>query len=118
MLPATLYLLAFGLIAFLFPLSLFIIAKILGPRRPSPVKGLSVECGEVPVGEGRSKFAVQYWPYAIIFVIFDIFAVFFLLSASALYRPMIEAPAPLLVFIAIFVAALLYSWKALIERVV
>lgn len=116
MLPAILYLLAFGLIVFLFPVTLVVMSKILAPSHPNPTKESTYECGEVPIGKGRQRLVIQYWSYAIVFVIFDVFVTFFLLSAKALHERVIGAPMPLLIFLGIFVMALFYSWEALVER--
>jgi NADH-quinone oxidoreductase subunit A len=52
------------------------IAGALGPRRYSLVKGAPFECGSVPIGSARERFSVKFYVVAILFIVFDIEAVF------------------------------------------
>ncbi|MBI2184006.1 MAG: NADH-quinone oxidoreductase subunit A [Thaumarchaeota archaeon] len=53
-----------------------IIPLIIAPKRPSPVKMAPFECGQVPAGEGRVHFMMQYYAYLLMFVVFDVIAMF------------------------------------------
>ena len=54
-----------------------LISRMISPRKKSnPVKFLPMECGQVPSGEGRTHFMMQYYPYILMFVIFDVVAIF------------------------------------------
>ena len=47
-----------------------LISRMISPRKKSnPVKFLPMECGQVPSGEGRTHFMMQYYPYILMFVI-------------------------------------------------
>lgn len=48
----------------------------LGPKRPSAVKSESFECGNPSTGPARERFAVKFFLVAILFLVFDIEAVF------------------------------------------
>ncbi len=54
-----------------------LISRMISPRkRSNPVKFLPMECGQVPSGEGRTHFMMQYYPYILMFVVFDVMAIF------------------------------------------
>jgi NADH-quinone oxidoreductase subunit A len=53
-----------------------IIPAIVAPSRRHPVKAEAFECGQVPTGEGRLSFMMQYYSYLLIFVIFDVMSMF------------------------------------------
>ncbi len=52
------------------------IAGLLGPRRYSLVKNAPFECGSDPIGSARDRFSVKFYVVAILFIVFDIEAVF------------------------------------------
>ena len=53
------------------------LANVLGPRRPSAVKATPFECGSVPAGgTARERFGVKFYVVALLFIVFDIEAVF------------------------------------------
>ena len=93
------------------------IAGALGPRRYSLVKSAPFECGSVPIGSARDRFSVKFYVVAILFVVFDIEAIF-LYPWAVLLLPSEGYPGlgwPGLVTMGIFVATLLaglaYVWK-------
>src|SRR5437667_7797387 len=73
----------FALIALLFPLGTFFATRLFRPDHPTPLKDLTYECGEVPEGVAQIQFHFQYYMFALIFVIFDVAAIFLLLWAFA-----------------------------------
>src|SRR5207253_10861862 len=50
--------------------------RLVRPTRPQPQKYLNYECGVDPVGSGWSQSHVRYYIYALLFVMFDVEAVF------------------------------------------
>src|SRR5574342_59453 len=52
------------------------LSNLLGPRRPSLVKSTPFECGSVPVGSAHERFAVKFYVVALLFIVFDIEAIF------------------------------------------
>jgi len=71
----------FLLIALAFPIMTFFATRLFRPTHPSPLKDMTYECGEEPEGEAMIRFHFQYYMFAIIFVVFDVAAVFLLLFA-------------------------------------
>jgi NADH-quinone oxidoreductase subunit A len=83
----------------------------LRPTRFSEEKLTTYECGEDPVGNAWIQFNIRFYVFALIFVVFDVEAVF-LLPWATVFREL----GPLayfegLVFIAILVVALAYVWR-------
>ena len=52
------------------------LANVLGPRRPSQVKSTPFECGSLPVSSARERFGVKFYVVALLFIVFDIEAIF------------------------------------------
>jgi len=54
-----------------------IFRRLLGiTPRPDPAKNSPYECGVLPVGDARTRFPVRYYLVALVFVVFDLEAVF------------------------------------------
>lgn len=102
-----LYALGIGIMA---GLSSLILARLLSPRkRYNPVKFLPMECGQMPTGEGRSHFMMQYYAYILMFVVFDVMAIFLYAWGSSLLSIPKEATLPMMAFLAIMFAAMGYA---------
>ena len=103
--------LVFLISAVLFLALVLVLWKALRPSRPSEEKLTTYECGEDPTGNAWIQFNIRFYVFALIFVIFDVEAVF-LLPWAVVFREL----GPLayvegLVFIAILVVALAYVWR-------
>ena len=87
-----------------------ILSRLLSPRkRYNPVKFLPMECGQVPTGEGRSHFMMQYYAYILMFVVFDVMSIFLYAWGSSLLAIPKEATLPMMGFLAIMFAAMGYA---------
>src|SRR3989475_8775577 len=75
----------FLLVALMFPLITFFATRLFRPTHPTPLKDLTYECGELPEGEAAIQFHFQYYMFALIFVVFDVAAVFLVLWALMIY---------------------------------
>jgi len=53
-----------------------LIPLIFAPKKPSSVKHTVFECGQVPIGEGKRHFMMQYYAYLLMFVVFDVVSMF------------------------------------------
>jgi len=95
---------AFGIVAMAPAL---VIARMISPRkRSNPVKFLPMECGQVPSGEGRTHFMMQYYPYILMFVVFDVMAIFLYAWGSSLLELPKSATLPMMGFLAIMFGAM------------
>ncbi len=87
-----------------------VISRMISPRTKSnPVKFLPMECGQVPSGAGRTHFMMQYYPYVLMFVIFDVMAIFLYAWGSTLIDLPKEATLPILAFLGIMFAAMAFA---------
>ena len=87
-----------------------ILSKLLSPRkRYNPVKFLPMECGQIPTGEGRSHFMMQYYAYILMFVVFDVMSIFLYAWGSSLLSIPKEATLPMMAFLGIMFAAMGYA---------
>ena len=85
--------------------------KVIRPSRFSEEKLTTYECGENPVGSAWVQFNIRFYVFALIFIIFDVEAVF-LLPWAVVFRELgLLAYLEGLVFIAILVVALVYVWR-------
>jgi NADH-quinone oxidoreductase subunit A len=84
---------------------------ILGMRKPTPEKQSPYECGMQPVGTARERFSVKFYLVAMLFLLFDIEAVF-LFPWAVVYRDLkLFGFFEMLVFIAVVLAGYVYVWK-------
>ena len=87
-----------------------LISRMISPRKKSnPVKFLPMECGQVPSGEGRTHFMMQYYPYILMFVIFDVVAIFLYAWGSSLLELPKSATLPMMGFLAIIFGAMSFA---------
>jgi NADH-quinone oxidoreductase subunit A len=66
----------YAAIAIVFPFIALGLAWVLRPKKPNPVKTDTYECGQQGTGEAWVRFRAQYYIYALVFVVFDVEAVF------------------------------------------
>ena len=85
--------------------------KVLRPERFDEEKTTTYECGEEPVGSAWIQFNIRFYVFALIFIVFDVEAVF-LLPWAVVFRELgALAYVEGLVFIAILAVALAYVWR-------
>jgi NADH-quinone oxidoreductase subunit A len=93
------------------------VASILGPRRYSRVKSAPFECGSIPIGSARERFGVKFYVVALLFIVFDIEAIFIYPWAVVLLPGEGHAGlgwpgfVSMGIFAATLVAGLAYAWK-------
>jgi NADH:ubiquinone oxidoreductase subunit 3 (subunit A) len=85
--------------------------KVIRPSRHSEEKLTTYECGENPQGSAWVQFNIRFYVFALLFIIFDVEAVFLLPWAVVFKRLGPLAFAEGLVFIGILVVALAYVWR-------
>ena len=85
--------------------------RILAPRQPTRIKATTYECGMLPIGRSRTQVHFRYYLFAILFLIFDIEAVFLFPWAVTFVEIGESAFYEMVVFIAILGFGLMYAWK-------
>jgi NADH-quinone oxidoreductase subunit A len=63
-------------IGMLFTAAFLGISALLGPKKPTKIKLEPYECGMPTIGQPRDRFSVKFFLVAIIFILFDVEAVF------------------------------------------
>lgn len=106
-----LYIGVFLIVAGFIPVAALVLAWILGPKKPNPIKISTYECGLETVGESWVQFKAQYYIFALVFLIFDVETVFLFPWALALNRLPLFVVAEGIIFVAILVAGLVYVWR-------
>ena len=103
--------LVFALVAVAFLAVNLILWWIIRPSRFSEEKLTTYECGENPTGSAWIQFNIRFYVFALIFIVFDVEAVFLLPWAVVFRQLGLLAFAEGLVFIAILAVALAYVWR-------
>ena len=101
----------FGLAALLLAGLLLGLAAVIRPSRPGAEKLIAYESGVDPVGLGWSQSQVRYYVFALLFVIFDVEAVFIFPWAAAMERYGWFGLVTMLIFIVLLLDGLVYAWK-------
>ena len=84
---------------------------LLGPKNPTPDKVMPFECGNDTEGAGQTKMSVKFYLTAILFVVFDIEAVFMYPWATLFKGLGWTGFVTMLGFIGSLLIALVYCWK-------
>jgi NADH-quinone oxidoreductase subunit A len=100
-----------AVIALLFPVAGLVFAWLIRPKKPGPIKQSIYECGLETFGETWVQFRVQYYIYALVFVIFDIETVFLYPWAVAYNKLGLFALVEMVIFLGILLGGLLYAWR-------
>ena len=88
-----------------------IASRVLAPFSATRNKSATYECGMVPIGRVRTQVHIRYYLFAILFLIFDVEAVFLFPWAVTLVGVGQAAFYEMVLFIVILGAGLGYAWK-------
>jgi NADH-quinone oxidoreductase subunit A len=86
-------------------------SSLIRPSRPSAQKGIAYESGVDPVGDGWSQSQIRYYVFALLFVIFDVEAVFIFPWATRLEAYAGFGLVEMGIFIFVLVLGLVYAWR-------
>jgi NADH-quinone oxidoreductase subunit A len=105
------------LIAMVLAGALTAVSVLVGWRRPSRAKQQPYECGMEPTGDARQPFSVKFYLVAMVFILFDVEAIF-LYPWAYIFRDMAMKPetrwygfVEMMIYIAILLVGYLYLWK-------
>jgi NADH-quinone oxidoreductase subunit A len=96
-----------GLLAVLIPA----LTTRLGPKSLTEIKSAAFECGSDPIGSARQRFAVKFYVVALLFIVFDVEAVFLYPWAVNFKALGWFGYGVMLFFASTLVAGLVYIWK-------
>jgi len=100
----------FGISLFLPGVAIFL-ASLLSPKKPNKIKNSVYECGVETQGPAWVQFRVQYYVYALIFMVFDVETVFLYPFAVAYNQIQLFAVIEAIVFVSILLGGFFYVWK-------
>ena len=87
------------------------ISYIFGKKVRNRVKDMPYESGIVPTGDARQRFSVKFYLVAMLFILFDIEAIF-LYPWVVVYRELkMVAFVEMLIFVVLILSGFLYIWK-------
>jgi NADH-quinone oxidoreductase subunit A len=99
----------YAVLALLVPIAPLVLARLVAPRNPGVEKQRAYECGVVEAGDAWSQFKVQFYLYALIFLVFDVEALFLFPWAVIFKDAGVAGFVEVLVFIGFLVLAWLYA---------
>lgn len=100
----------FGLSVFV-PLFVITLSSVLGPRHSSTRKLSPYESGMQPVGQAIRRFPIKFYVVAMLFILFDIEAIFFFPYALVFRDLGIYGLAAMGVFVVLLLVGFIYEWK-------
>ncbi len=87
------------------------VSRLIQPRRPTREKLMNYESGVDPVGTGWSQSQIRYYVFALLFVMFDVEAVFIFPWAVRLDALATFGLVEMILFIFILALGLVYAWR-------
>ena len=107
---------ALAVVAIVIPVSMIAVSSLLRPSVPEQGKTTVYESGEIPTGDTRIQFNIQYYMIALLFVVFDIETVL-IFPWTVIYNDAVSqfgmgsALLPMLIFIGVLVIGLAWAWR-------
>lgn len=91
--------------------AIVVLSELVGTHRPTRTKLQPYECGITPVGDARQRFSVKFYLVAMLFIVFDVEAVF-LYPWAVIFRELkMFGFYEMLVYILVILAGFYYIWK-------
>jgi NADH-quinone oxidoreductase subunit A len=87
------------------------LSKLVQPHRPTREKLIAYESGVDPVGDGWSQSQIRYYVFALLFVMFDVEAVFIFPWAVRVDALATFGLVEMIVFVVILALGLAYAWR-------
>ncbi len=95
----------------LFALSTIIASFVVSAKAPNPLKQTAYESGMTPYGQAQIKFDVKFYLYSLLFILFDIEAIFLFPWAIAFMKVGLLGLMEMLLFLTILFIGLVYAWR-------
>ncbi len=87
------------------------LGRLIRPTRPQAQKYINYESGVDPVGQGWSQSQIRYYVFALLFVMFDVEAVFIFPWATRLEALSVFGLVEMAIFIVVLALGLVYAWR-------
>src|ERR1700752_2440605 len=91
--------------------ALILVSTFIGWRRPSKAKNQPYECGITPTGDAREPFSVKFYLVAMVFILFDVEAIFLYPWAFIFKQLRWFGFVEMLLYIGILLVGYFYLWK-------
>jgi NADH-quinone oxidoreductase subunit A len=91
--------------------AIVLLSTLVGQHKSNRVKMSPYECGMLPIGDIRQRFSVKFYLVAMLFILFDVEAVFLYPWAILLKELKMFGFWEMVVYIAIVLVGLFYIWK-------
>ena len=98
-------------LGFVLVITALIGSRLLAPFSAGRDKGATYECGMLPVRRASTNVGVRFYLYAILFIIFDVEAVFIFPWALSFVEVGAQAYWEMVLFVGILAVGLVYAWK-------
>jgi NADH-quinone oxidoreductase subunit A len=98
-------------LALILPIAAITINYFLGPRKPDPIKTDIYESGMKTIGDAWVQFRAQYYLIGLVFVVFDVEAIFLFPIAVAYGQLTAFATGATIFFILLLLVGLMYDWR-------
>ena len=100
-----------GLLAMAVAAGLLTVSFLLGKRVRNRAKDMPYESGMVPTGDARQRFSVKFYLVAMLFILFDIEAIFLYPWAVVFREFKMAAFVEMLIFVVLILSGFFYIWK-------
>jgi len=91
------------------------LSSYLGPKVRTKMKDQPFECGVPPLGEAKQRFSVRFYLVAILFLLFDVEAIFFF-PFALVYKEYLNMNAFILLEMGVFVGILLVGYFYVLKK--
>ena len=98
-------------IAAIIAAALVTLTFVIGRKVKNKVKDMPYECGINPIGDARERFSVKFYLVGMLFILFDIEAIFLYPWAVVYKQLKMFAFLEMLLFVAFVMAGFFYIWK-------
>ena len=96
---------------------MIVLSAVLGARKYSKMKMQPYECGITPTGDAQHRFSVKFYLVAMMFILFDVEAIF-LIPWAVVYKRLLAIPGAglfgfweMIIYIGIVLVGFFYIWK-------
>jgi len=85
-------------------------------RKPDPFRDMPFESGQVPQGEARHRLVMQYYPYLLMFVVFDVVAMFLFAWGISFTTMPLDSSFLVILFLILLAAPLGYALHLAVHK--
>jgi NADH-quinone oxidoreductase subunit A len=99
----------FEILVFLVAFPLLLFGWLMGEKGRDPIRDAPFESGQTRLGEARQRYMMQYYPYLIMFIAFDVVAMFLFTWGLAFSTVSLTQNYLFMIFVAVLIAPLAYA---------